>query len=428
MYRPPSMVAMVVVALPPSLPPPPPSPPPRNHRSSLPRFPSPQDLIHKGASGSSYRALHTETSRFFYIKAIACTKDQRRTLLAETVLAMEAGVTSPSLAAPEGVYRDRTTGDLCIMYPYYSAGSLADLLSAAQRPPTPTPNHDHDPSSAHTTYDSGHAWCSGTLAHLERNALGGGSVVPEKKNPEGHHHPSLSRMQSPTPATPGPDGTTPPTRPLFPPVGLSEEAVIPLLAGVVDGLAAFYETRGGRAHGGICPANLLLDVHTGGAVLCGAGFRPHLRLSPPVAMTPTLPRIATEIKDVHESNGGIGPVSGSNQHTGPKSAVAIADDVWALGVLALEALLGYVPFPSHPAEYPLREAGEAMRVLDTVRGSALSPALRDFVAACLSPPGDRPSVVSLRRHPLLREQVRRNGNGDRTDRNVGYRYRCRYMK
>ncbi|GIL63079.1 hypothetical protein Vafri_17053 [Volvox africanus] len=81
-----------------------------------------------------------------------------------------------------------------------------------------------------------------------------------------------------------------------------------------------------------------------------------------------------------------------------------AVDVWSLGALMYELLVGFTPFPSGP---PVRKAG--------ARGSAgaalafpagISQAARAFVRDCLQlDPADRPTVHQLLEHAWVREAM-----------------------
>jgi serine/threonine protein kinase len=81
----------------------------------------------------------------------------------------------------------------------------------------------------------------------------------------------------------------------------------------------------------------------------------------------------------------------------PQMAYGAAVDVWSVGALAYELLVGFTPFPGGP---PATRKGDPTKSL--VFPSSVSNDARNFVLSCLEQaPGDRPTIQQLLRHRWL---------------------------
>jgi len=72
-------------------------------------------------------------------------------------------------------------------------------------------------------------------------------------------------------------------------------------------------------------------------------------------------------------------------------------DIWSLGVLAYELLVGDVPFPGASKEEIYGKISE----YDYTIPSTVSRKARDFIESCLQYPENRPSIGQLLKHPWL---------------------------
>eukprot|EP00198_Chlamydomonas_reinhardtii_P008722 XP_001698059.1 predicted protein [Chlamydomonas reinhardtii] len=87
----------------------------------------------------------------------------------------------------------------------------------------------------------------------------------------------------------------------------------------------------------------------------------------------------------------------------PQMAYGAAVDVWSVGALAYELLVGFTPFPGGP---PATRKGDPTKSL--VFPSSFSNDARNFVLSCLEQaPGDRPTVQQLLRHPWVASGLQR---------------------
>ncbi|EFJ52922.1 hypothetical protein VOLCADRAFT_45025, partial [Volvox carteri f. nagariensis] len=92
--------------------------------------------------------------------------------------------------------------------------------------------------------------------------------------------------------------------------------------------------------------------------------------------------------------------TGSRDYMAPNNAqlaYTTAVDIWSVGVLTYEILVGFTPFPGGPP--PLDDTSpNASRRLPNFP-SCVSADARAFVATCLSDaPGDRPTIFELLKH------------------------------
>lgn len=105
----------------------------------------------------------------------------------------------------------------------------------------------------------------------------------------------------------------------------------------------------------------------------------------------------------------------------PQLAYSTAADVWSVGVLAYEMLVGFPPFVHGRSEGPLgNPLGEeqasdsgAVPMRDLSFPHFVSAGGRDFISCALAErPMDRPTTAQLLKHPWLKYAVRQH-NQDR---------------
>jgi hypothetical protein len=132
--------------------------------------------------------------------------------------------------------------------------------------------------------------------------------------------------------------------------------LLPVLAGIADGLAALHER--GVVHRDLKPANVLL-AHDGTPQLADFG-------------------LAAVVGDADTPRGGS-PFSMSPQQLDAASP-ATADDIYAFGTLAYELLTGYPPF--YPDARPERVRGEPPAPLPAEAN--VPPSLGQLVLRCLA--------------------------------------------
>ncbi|KAG2432382.1 hypothetical protein HYH02_012954 [Chlamydomonas schloesseri] len=81
----------------------------------------------------------------------------------------------------------------------------------------------------------------------------------------------------------------------------------------------------------------------------------------------------------------------------PQMAYGAAVDVWSVGALAYELLVGFTPFPGGPPATRGTQPAKALPFPSSVSAEA-----REFVRSCLElHPGDRPAIQQLVRHPWV---------------------------
>ncbi|KAG2439627.1 hypothetical protein HXX76_004979 [Chlamydomonas incerta] len=87
----------------------------------------------------------------------------------------------------------------------------------------------------------------------------------------------------------------------------------------------------------------------------------------------------------------------------PQVAYGAAVDVWSVGALAYELLVGFTPFPGGPATIRGMQPAKALPFPSSVSAEA-----REFVRACLElHPGDRPTIQQLLRYAWVTSGLQR---------------------
>lgn len=227
-----------------------------------------QDKIAESATGSVYRCFLPEDNRFFALRHVRCSKEQRKHLVANAVLTMEEAPLE-GVAPLLGIYRDKETGDLCLLYPFYEARSVADLLEVTPAPPSRGPLDSSPPSPL-----SGPGSTRLQAVHLdeaESAAAGGalGDAASEKGGPPKASFDSgakwtsvpMARLESGSGAGGAGEGRGG--------KGLEESMVVGIIADVLQGLLSIHGS--GQAHRSLCARSVLLDADSGRAVIAGRG-------------------------------------------------------------------------------------------------------------------------------------------------------------
>jgi hypothetical protein len=164
-------------------------------------------------------------------------------------------------------------------------------------------------------------------------------------------------------------------------------AAVRLMAKVAD--AVDYLHRQGKVHRDLKPSNILLDSHNEplvsdfGLVKDVADLDSNVPLGPVLSgSTPATAREETRSIPTRVDPGGVtrtGGVVGTaaymspEQARGEKGTVGRAADVWALGVILYELVVGYRPADAQDPDHPLAEL------------TRIDPALAAIVGQCLAP-------------------------------------------
>ncbi|PNW84284.1 hypothetical protein CHLRE_04g228208v5 [Chlamydomonas reinhardtii] len=176
-----------------------------------------------------------------------------------------------------------------------------------------------------------------------------------------------------------------------------------LLAPFLDALASLH--RRGIVHRDIKPENIL---YTQGWTLKIADFGVSICLRDERAVTRagTVEYMAPEVERCP-----LKRTSHENKYN-PSLAYTASADIWSVGVLAYEMLVGFLPFVSEANEMPPKAGGDGVAVAAFMAAeantralsfpSSLSEPARDFIRAALSEnPCDRPTVEQLLQHPWI---------------------------
>jgi aurora kinase, other len=154
--------------------------------------------------------------------------------------------------------------------------------------------------------------------------------------------------------------------------------------------AVSYLHELGILHRDIKPENILLD-HMGCIQVCDFGLSIHSYQERPRSIVGTLEYMSPELIE----------------HRNPPYTAKI--DVWAIGVLTYECLVGRSPFAA-PSDAEIIQNIKTC----TYDASMLAEDVRNFLSRCLVPdPADRASIQDLLGHELLCPLLQHGGNGSR---------------
>jgi hypothetical protein len=181
---------------------------------------------------------------------------------------------------------------------------------------------------------------------------------------------------------------------LAPGAGLDEPTIAYILREALNALVYLHSAN--HVHRDVRAASLLLSAEgmvkladLGAAARLGAASERracHTFVGTPLWMAP----------EVIEQS----PDAGGGAPGGPGAAgYGEAADVWSLGITAAEMALGAPPRAGEPA---MRLLFQIVRDPPPALEGAFSPALKDFVAACLvKDPAARPAAMDLLSHPFV---------------------------
>ena len=163
---------------------------------------------------------------------------------------------------------------------------------------------------------------------------------------------------------------------------LTEVRVRRLMADVAEGLAAAHRRK--VFHRDIKPGNIILDGETGRAMLVDFGIS--------AAASSRRQSLSSRLTDEGMYLGTptyMSPEQGGGQDLTEKS------DVYSLGILAFELLVGHPPFVGQPVEIMSAHVNEVPPRLDTLR-EGVSPELATLIEKCLEKdPVKRPSAQDI---------------------------------
>ncbi len=163
---------------------------------------------------------------------------------------------------------------------------------------------------------------------------------------------------------------------------LTEVRVRRLMADVAEGLAAAHRRK--VFHRDIKPGNIVLDGETGRAMVLDFGIS--------AAASSRRPGLSSRWTEEGMYLGTpiyMSPEQGGTQELTDKS------DVYSLGILAFELLVGHPPFEGSPVEIMAAHVNKAPPRVDTLR-DGITPELATLIERCLEKdPGKRPSAQDI---------------------------------
>ncbi|KXZ52976.1 hypothetical protein GPECTOR_8g348 [Gonium pectorale] len=152
----------------------------------------------------------------------------------------------------------------------------------------------------------------------------------------------------------------------------------------------------GIMHRDIKPENLLVSEE-GVLKVCDFGVSVCLAEERPVTRTGSREYMAPEVAMCPLKRG---PGDGKDD---PSLVYGPSVDVWSLGALTYELLVGFTPFPGGPPTKRRRECAGEAAPQELAFPATVSQAARAFVRSCLqADPADRPTVQQLLRDSWLR--------------------------
>ncbi len=163
---------------------------------------------------------------------------------------------------------------------------------------------------------------------------------------------------------------------------LTEARVRRLMADVAAGLAAAHRRK--VFHRDIKPGNIVLDGETGRAMVLDFG----------ISAAASSRRQSLSLRLTDEGMY-LGTPTYMSPEQGGKDEITDRSDVYSLGILAFELLVGRPPFEGTPVAVMASHANEVPPRVDTLRGD-VSPELAGLISRCLEKdPPSRPSAEDI---------------------------------
>jgi len=163
---------------------------------------------------------------------------------------------------------------------------------------------------------------------------------------------------------------------------LTEQRVRRLVGDVAAGLAAAHRRQ--VFHRDIKPGNIVLDGETGRAMVLDFGIS--------AAASSRRPALSSRIT---EEGMYLGTPTYMSPEQGGSQALTEKSDVYSLGILAFELLVGHPPFEGTPVAVMAAHANEVPPRVDFLR-TDVSPELATLIERCLvKAPARRPSALDV---------------------------------
>jgi tRNA A-37 threonylcarbamoyl transferase component Bud32 len=163
---------------------------------------------------------------------------------------------------------------------------------------------------------------------------------------------------------------------------LTEQRVRRLVADVAEGLAAAHRRK--VFHRDIKPGNIVLDGETGRAMVLDFGIS--------AAASSRRPGLSSRIT---EEGMYLGTPTYMSPEQGGAEELTEKSDVYSLGILAFELLVGHPPFEGTPVAVMSAHANDVPPRVDSLRAD-VSPELATLIERCLEKtPARRPSAQDI---------------------------------